>query len=114
MFSAYNKGGGIYYGFDADGKGTPKGQPFTGDPTCEDLTNKMRTEFDEGKRKAYAADLQRYLGKQQYQIDSIGSATGFQLAWPAVRNWLTFHTQDWGQYWPSLWVDETLPPFKKA
>ena len=34
MYSAYNKGGGIYYGFDADGKGTPKGQPFTGDPTC--------------------------------------------------------------------------------
>ena len=32
MFSAYNKGGGIYYGFDADGKGTPKGSPFTGDP----------------------------------------------------------------------------------
>jgi ABC-type transport system substrate-binding protein len=114
MYSAYNKGGGIYYGFDADGKGTPKGQPFTGDPTCEDLTNKMRTEFDTQKRIGYAHDLQRYLGKQQYQMDALGSATGFQLAWPAVRNWLVHRTNDWGQYWPSLWVDETLPPFKKS
>ncbi len=114
MFSAYNKGGGIYYGFDADGKGTPKGSPFTGDPVCEDLTNKMRTEFDDNKRKGYAQDLQRHLGKQQYQLDALGSATGFQLAWPAVRNWLTYHTPDWGQYWPTFWVDETLPPFKKS
>ena len=27
VLSAYNKDGGIYYGFDPDGKGTPKGHP---------------------------------------------------------------------------------------
>jgi ABC-type transport system substrate-binding protein len=113
MYSAYNKNGGIYYGFDPDGKGTPKGQPFTGDPTCEDLTNKMRTDFDDAKRKQYGQDLQRYLGKMMYQIDSLGAAPGFNLVWPTVKNWLTYHTQDWGQYWPTFWLDDTLPPNKK-
>ena len=42
----------------------------------------MRTEFDDNKRKGYAQDLQRYLGKQQYQLDALGSATGFQLPGP--------------------------------
>ena len=107
LYSAYNKNGGIYYGFDPDGKGIPKGQPFTGDPTCEDLTNKMRTDFDDNKRKQYGQDLQRYLGKMMYQLDSLGAAPGFQLVSPLVKNWLTLHTADWGQYWPSLWIDDT-------
>jgi hypothetical protein len=76
----------------------------------------MKTEFDDAKRKAYAQELQRYLGKMQYKHLGLGSASGFQLAWPAVRNFrvLRAPTNDWGQIWASYWVDETLPPFKKA
>ena len=114
LYSEYNKGGAIYYGFDDQGKGTPKGQPFTGDPTVNDLTQKIRTEFDDGKRKSYAADLQRYLAKQQYFITYLGSATGFNLAWPTVKNWRVLSTPDFGQLWSSYWLDGTLPPNKKS
>jgi hypothetical protein len=74
----------------------------------------MKTEFDNDKRKAYAQDLQRYLGKMQYKHLGLAAATGFQLAWPAVRNWRVLRTNDWGQTWPSYWIDDTQPPFKKA
>ena len=113
MYAEYNKGGSQYYGFDPEGKGlTAKdAATFIGDRTCDDLTNKMKTEFDNDKRKQYAHELQRYLGKMQYKHLSLAAATGFQLAWPAARNWRVARTLDWGQLWPSLWVDETQPPF---
>jgi hypothetical protein len=47
----------------------------------------MRTEFDDGKRKSLAQELQRYLGRMQYKHLGLAAASGFQLAWPAVRNW---------------------------
>ncbi len=110
LYAVYNTGGALYYGFDKDGKGTPKGQPFTGDPTAEQMTLAMRSEFDDSKRKSIAKDLQKYLGGQQYFITELGSYTSFQLAWPTVKNWLAYNTSDFGQYWSSLWLDPTLPP----
>jgi hypothetical protein len=74
----------------------------------------MKAEFEDAKRKAYAMELQKYLGKMQYKHLGLGAATGFELAWPAVRNWRVLRTNDWGQRWASYWLDETLPPFKKA
>ena len=112
LYMYFNKGGSIYYGFDADGKGLTSNDPssFVGDPTCNDLTDKMRTEFDDDKRKSMGIELQKYVGKQQYMIYYPGAATGFQLAWPKVRNWRVFQTGDWGQYWASLWVDASQKP----
>ncbi|HLF77637.1 MAG TPA: ABC transporter substrate-binding protein [Dehalococcoidia bacterium] len=117
LYAEYNKGGSQYYGFDPDGKGltSKEASTYIGDPTCDDLTNKMKTEFDDAKRKAYAHELQKYLGKMQYKHLSLGAATGFQLAWPAVRNWRVLQgVNDWGQLWASYWLDETQPPLKKA
>jgi ABC-type transport system substrate-binding protein len=117
MYAEYSKGGSQYYGFDPNGKGLTSKDPasFSGDPTCDDLTQKMKLEFDDGKRKGYAQELQRYLGKMQYKHLSLGAATGFQLAWPAVRNWRVLQgINDWGQLWSSYWVDESLPPNKRA
>ena len=116
MYAEYNKGGSQYYGFDPNGKGLTSKEPstFLGDPTCDELTNKMKLEFDNDKRKAYAHDLQRYLGKQQYKHLGLGAASGFQVAWPVVRNFRVLRTGDWGQVWPSYWLDETQAPLKKA
>lgn len=117
MYAEYNKGGSQYYGFDPDGKGiaSKDASTFAGDPTCDDLTNKMKSEFDDAKRKSYAHELQKYLGKLQYKHLGLGASTGFQLAWPAVRNWRVLQgINDWGQIWASYWVDETLPPNKRA
>ena len=115
LYVVYNKNGSVYYGSDPDGKGIASTSgPFSGDPTCDDLTNKMKTEFDDGKRKQYAHDLQKYLGKMQYLLLGIGGASGFNLAWPAVANWRVYRDTSGGDTWTTYWVDETKAPLKKA
>jgi ABC-type transport system substrate-binding protein len=115
LYALYNKNGSLNYGFDPDGKGlASKDGPFVGDPTADDLTQKMRTEFDNNKRITYAKDLQRYLGKMQYFHHALGSATGFNVAWPAVRNFSVFNGLAWGYLWKNYWIDDTQAPLKKA
>jgi len=115
LYVTYNKSGSFYYGFDPDGKGVSSANgPFTGDPTCEDLTTKIRAEFDDAKRRSLAWDLQRYLGKQQYFTRAHGSATSFDAAWPAVRNFAVFSGLSWGYLWKNYWVDDTQAPLKRT
>jgi peptide/nickel transport system substrate-binding protein len=112
MFSLYNKDGSLNYGFDAEGKGVASLQgPFLGDPTCDDLTKKMRTEFDNAKRIQYAHDLQKHVGRKQYFFHSLGSATGFNVAWPAVQNFAVFNGLTWGYLLKRYWLDTTKAPF---
>jgi ABC-type transport system substrate-binding protein len=113
LYVTYNKNGSFYYGFDPDGKGVTSAQgPFAGDPMCDDLTTKIRSEFDDSKRKNYAHDLQRHLGKQQYFQRAHGASTGLNVAWPAVRNFGVFSGPSWGWLWRHYWIDETQPPLK--
>jgi ABC-type transport system substrate-binding protein len=114
LYAEYNKGGSQYYGFDPDGKGlaSREASTFIGDPTANDLTDKMKLEFDTDKRKQYALELQKHLGKMQYKQPTLGAASGFQVAWPAVRNWRVLRSMDFGQTWASYWLDTTLPPHK--
>jgi hypothetical protein len=58
--------------------------------------------------------LQRYLGKMQYFHHALGSATGFNVAWPVVRNFSVFNGLQWGYLWKRYWVDDTQPPMKRA
>jgi len=114
LYAIYNNNGSLNYGFDADGKGVAtKDGPFIGDLTCDDLTQKMRTEFDNEKRIKYAQDLQRYVGKQQYFFQALGSATGFNVAWPVMRNFSVFQGLQWGYLQKRFWIDDTQAPLKK-
>ncbi len=108
----FNSGGSIYYGFNPDGIGLTSADPatFIGDPTCNELTNQMQLEFEPEARKALAHEVQKYVGGHQYLMYTPVSASNFQLAWQAVKNWRVFQTPDWGQYWSSLWVDPSRPP----
>ncbi|HLF77634.1 MAG TPA: ABC transporter substrate-binding protein, partial [Dehalococcoidia bacterium] len=115
LFAIYNKNGSLNYGFDAEGKGVAtKDGPFNGDPTCDDLTQKMRTEFDNAKRIQYAHELQKYVGKQLYFHQALGSSTGFNVAWPVLRNFGVFQGLQWGYLQKRFWIDETQAPIKKA
>jgi hypothetical protein len=107
FYDEFSTKGARFFGFDPDGKGT-----FAGDPYVEDLITKMQREFDDAKRKAYAHDIQRHFGKMMYIVRNPGGATGFSLAWPALKNFLAFD----GEPIPNLhyWIDDSLPPFKKA
>jgi len=114
LYAIYNKDGSLNYGFDPDGKGVAtKDGPWVGDPTCDDLTQKMRTEFDNEKRIKYAHDLQKYVGKQQYFFHALGSASGFNVAWPVMRNFSVFQGLQWGYLQKRFWIDDTQAPLKK-
>ena len=111
LFALYNKDGSFNYGFDAEGKGLASLQgPFLGDPTADDLTKKMRTEFDGAKRIQHAHDLQKYLAKKQYFHHAFGSATGFNVGWPAVQNFGVFNGLSWGYLFKRFWIDSTKAP----
>jgi ABC-type transport system substrate-binding protein len=115
LFRYFNSKGSTFYGFDADSSGNHKG-----DPKLDQMTTKMRLEFDDKKRQDIGADIQRYLGEQMYFIAFPGGANGFDLAWPAVRNRSVYvgdvarpvsaSTTGNG----ALWLDKTKPPFKQS
>jgi hypothetical protein len=59
--SYYHPTGGIFPGFDPDGKST-----YAGDPFLTQLVEKINSEFDQQKRYGLAHELQRYDAKKQY------------------------------------------------
>jgi ABC-type transport system substrate-binding protein len=109
LFAEFSKDGNRFTGFDPAGSGS-----FAGDPQAEDMLLKIRREFDDEKRKVYAKDLQRYLGKMQYYIKSPGGSTSFQLAWPALQNFNVSRTTNAALLNYDWWLDDTKAPLGKA
>jgi peptide/nickel transport system substrate-binding protein len=103
------KGGVGFHGFDVAGKGDESGDPYV-----EAELTKARTDFDTEKRRAIIFELQRYLADQMYTLRWPGGATGFDLIWPAIKNYRVYRAG------PNLtnvvalttwWLDNTQPPF---
>jgi peptide/nickel transport system substrate-binding protein len=107
-FEYYSKTGVNFFGFDANGRGDN-----SGDPQVDAMIVRAQQEIDEEKRKVIVNDLQRYLAKTMYGIRWPGGATGFQLVWPAVRNFGVYRG-GFRYFYTSAWIDETLPPLKRA
>ena len=111
LFALWNSAGSLNFGFNPEGKGIPSPEgPFTGDPTADELTSKLRGTFDNDEAIALAHDLQRYLAPRQYFNRALGAATSFNVAWPRVKNFAVFQGPWWGYLWKNYWIDETLPP----
>jgi ABC-type transport system substrate-binding protein len=106
LYAIWNSKGPLFTGFDPDGRGT-----FAGDPQMDDLTMKMRNEFDFKKRTALALDLQRLQAKKQYTINSPGGAATLSIAWPVIQNRNVFRADGPMNYYH--WLDETKAPVKK-
>jgi ABC-type transport system substrate-binding protein len=81
----FSSAGNNFLGFDPQGRGTRDGDPFV-----DDIIRKSKVEQSSDKRRQYMKDLERYLGEQMYVIRSPSGASGFELAWPAVRNFSYF------------------------
>ncbi len=107
MYGLYNASGSQFSGFDPQGQGT-----FKGDPVLDDLTARMKVEFDVQKRYALAHELQKYDAKTQYYTLFDGGANGFDLVWPAVENWAVYKGGIFLEYY--LWVNDQKLPLKKA
>jgi ABC-type transport system substrate-binding protein len=111
--SYYHPTGGVFPGFDLDGKST-----YAGDPAVTQLVEKINSEFDQNKRYALAKEFQQYDAKTQYFPSFPGGATSFELVWPCLQNYDYFNqvedsagaNEDESMYW----IDETQPPFKKS
>jgi ABC-type transport system substrate-binding protein len=107
-YDVYSKGGENFYGFDAAGKGDQ-----SGDPELDALLERAHRELDTAKRKQLVNDTQRYLAKKMYLVYWPGGASGFDMAWAAVKNFNVNQGPHRGRvaaHW--WWLDQTLPPFK--
>ncbi|HEX5139510.1 MAG TPA: ABC transporter substrate-binding protein [Dehalococcoidia bacterium] len=111
LFAVYNNAGSLNYGFDPNGKGSTSKTDSPGDPYLDQTTTKIRQTFDSKEAIKLAHDLQKYLGGKQYFSRAPGSATGFNVAWPAVKNQQVFQGLTWGYLMKEYWLDKTLPPF---
>jgi hypothetical protein len=106
LFRFYNSKGSDFRGFDADGRGNG-----AGDPVMDELTTKMKGEFDDKKRTALVHELQRREGQKHYMSAFPGGANSFALAWPAVRGRQVWRGE--GQRDDAtLWLDQTKAPFR--
>ena len=77
------------------------------------MNEKARIERDVEKRRTLVQDLQRYLAKAMYGLILPGGASGFSLAWPALRNYNVYRGASGGAAWFHYkeWLDTTKPPF---
>ncbi len=103
--SLFNSKGSLFKGFSPDGSST-----FAGDPYLDDLTVKIKQEYDRKKRFALAHDLQRYVAKTQYYTRFPGGASGFSLAWPVVGNFGVYSGGTTPEF--ALWIDSSKAPLK--
>lgn len=111
MFALYNSAGSLNYGFNPDGTAiTSLDGVIAGDPTCDELTSKLRSTFDNDEAIEIVHELQRYLAPKQYFSRALTAATSFMVAWPRVKNYAVFQNLQWGYLWKQYWIDETLPP----
>jgi peptide/nickel transport system substrate-binding protein len=95
-----------FIGFDAAGKGD-----HSGDPYVDDLIRKSQIERDGQKRKNMLLDLQRHFGDAMYIIRPVSGSTGFDLAWPALMNFLQFRGARRSEELSYFWMDTTKKPF---
>jgi hypothetical protein len=78
------------------------------------MLEKARIERDAEKRRALLYDVQRHLGKAMWGLLQPGAATGFTMAWPALRNHAVWNPTGVGWAHYQRWLDQTKPPYTSA
>jgi len=103
--NVFSKSGLNFIGFDPDGKGD-----HSGDPKVDDWIRRAGTEKDTEKRKQFMVEMQQHMGDQMYMIRPVSGATGFELAWPVLRNFMHFRSVRRSEEWMYYWLDTTKKP----
>jgi ABC-type transport system substrate-binding protein len=99
----YHSQGGGFGGFDPNGVGD-----FSGDPWVDEQLDKAKVTFEVEDRRAIAHELQRHLAKTVYIPRWAPAATGFELAWKALKNYRVWDRDPRPNYY--FWLDQTQPP----
>jgi hypothetical protein len=95
------KSGALFHGYSVGGKNDK-----SGDPQLNTMLEKARLEPDVEARRKLVQEMQRYLAKTMHSLNMPGGASGFNMAWPAVRNFRTWRTTQFTQAY-KVWLDET-------
>src|SRR5438477_4214824 len=102
----WSKGGKAFRGFSTSGRNDQ-----SGDPQVDSMIEKARLEPDREKRRSLVFELQRYLAKPTYLLQPPGTATSFNMAWPAIGNFRVWRD---GRPHYRLWIDDSKPPLTKT
>ena len=98
-----------FIGFDPDGSGAHKG-----DPVIDDAIRKGKIERDPQKRIQLLKDMDKHASENMYLIRPISGATGFTLAWPALKNYLYFRGSRRSEEYTHWWLDQAQKPISRA
>jgi hypothetical protein len=105
FFAVYNTEGSSFRGFSVSGSDKKDGDPY-----LQDLSVKIRGEFDLKKAQAMGHDVQRYDAAKLYTPNFPGGASGFAIGWPAVGNLGVYRGDADRELF--TWVDTTKAPIK--
>jgi ABC-type transport system substrate-binding protein len=113
VFSVYNSGAIRFQGMTTNGQNAQDG-----DPAINDLTNKIRREFDVKKQQEMTQELQRTMAKLSYDVPFPYAALGVGVYWPVIGNLGAFRGAPAGSapvettiHW---WIDTTKEPLAKG
>ncbi len=112
-YGTMNKNGSYY-----EGLATANGRVQDGDPKVNDLTEKIRGEFDLQKQQALVQELVKYFTGQMYYIPQVSQAKSYSLWWPVIQNVGVFDSSPNESLWKESrldwWLDQTKPPIGKT
>jgi ABC-type transport system substrate-binding protein len=105
-FAVFNQKGSQFHGFSKTGSPNADGDPY-----LDEITTKIRGEFDLDKAQALAHQLQQYEASTQYMPYFPGGATSFGIGWPVIGNLGVYRADPTFRY---TWIDDSKPPLKPA
>jgi len=110
VYGSLHKDGAYYKGM------TPNGlNPQNGDPTVNDLAEKIKREFDVEKQKTLTHELIRYFTGQSYYVPQPSQVKGLSAYWPAIGNLGVFSNgvspNIWAERHINWWMDTSKAPF---
>jgi hypothetical protein len=113
LYNQFHKSGGAYRGMALD-----TGTTVDGDPKLNELTEKLKGEFEIKAQQKLAHELVRHATESSYYVPRVSVAKAFSLWWPAVGNAGAYssyaNSSFWVDQWRERWIDTSKPPFKKA
>jgi peptide/nickel transport system substrate-binding protein len=107
--NVFSKSGPNFIGFDPEGKGD-----HSGDPKVDDWIRRAGLEKDTEKRKQIMVEMQQHMADQQYMLRPVSGATGFELAWPVLKNFMHYRSVRRSEEWTYYWLDSTRRPIGNA
>ena len=113
LFGTFHKDGSLFHGMTPDGR-----NPELGDPKVNDLTEKIKAEFDVARQRTLVHDLIRYVTEDANAIPKPSTAKDYTLTWPAMANFGVYSIYPSGaraaESFINVWIDSTKAPVART